>query len=472
MSNRRNRISKDDNMVSFTKADGTIGRELGVPGLQVSMGQIKEDTIALLRGPKKIKLLEEMADYDPMVGAFNNMLKSQAESVEWKLEDAEDSNEAKKVTEFINSILFQDLSTGSFDDLVSNALTKIVYGFSLIEPVYKKRDGFKKDKKKSSKFTDGKIGISKFASRYQGSISKFNFDDKEREVVSVVQKDPNSFEEITIDYGKLLHFKHNSTNGNPQGKSLYLNCVVPYNRKKNTEKSQDQRYDKGFSGIYEITLPSAILDPNTSNTAFKDTVKWAKDTGTNISAGRSQAVIKPEYVKTDIKSSSKDTEDANLIIADCDRKIAVALLSDFFLVTQKSGNSGALGQSKIKVFKTLVNSILDEIENELNENLIYNLMIKNSLDLNLAPKLKHSDVEDLDLTNLMLFLQSADKSKLLAPTLEASNYITKKVLGKDFPETDQETFNKYLMRQEVITNNSMDKPDDQTFTELKEEIID
>ena len=41
-----------------------VGAELGYTGLSISNGKVREDYIVPLRGPKKIKLLEEMVRFD------------------------------------------------------------------------------------------------------------------------------------------------------------------------------------------------------------------------------------------------------------------------------------------------------------------------------------------------------------------------------------------------------------------------
>lgn len=469
---KRNRSSKDGNYFEITKANGVTSSELGVPGVSIKNGNVKEDVIEILRGPKRLKLLEEMVKYDPVVGAFNNMFQSQFMNIDWSVETSEKDNaQAEEVRELFDTILFKDLSKGNFDELVLNAMTKAIYGFAIIEPVFKKRDGYKKDKNKSSKYTDGKIGLAKFAPRYQGSIAEWVFDDKYREIVAVKQKDPNTFNEVELPYDRILHFKHNSINNNPQGQSLYLNTAISYHRKKKTAQSQDQRYDKGFAGILDIELPSAVLDPQTTNANFRAIQQWAKDTGLNASTGRTQSIIRPEFAKVNILSSNNDGIDASMIISECNREIATALLSDFFLITQKSGNSGALGQAKIKVFKTMINVMLDEVANELNDKLIPMLMDKNALDRNLTPKVSHTEVEDLDLTMLMLHLQSAEKSGLLPPTLRLSNYVTKKVMGSDAPEATEEEFDKYMLRKEILVNDSLDKINAEPIEETKKDLI-
>ena len=325
------------------KLKQAVGQEIGNTGLSISNGKVREDTILPLRGPKKIKLLEEMVKFDPTIGAFNNMYQSP---------------QAEEVANFINSCLFEDLGH-PFQDMIANALTASQYGFALIEPVYKIRNGYNSDKDKNSLFEDGLIGLAKLSSRYQGSITEWNYDDNYKNIISVKQKNPNSFVDNTIPYNKLLHFKHRSFNNNPEGSSLYLNCVTPYLKKKRTSLNEDIRYERGFDGLLDIQAPAPLLDPTTKNPAYLQTQKWIKDTAQNIRAGTDVAIAHPEYIKVGIISSGEgNIPDADKIIAREDRNISVALLSDFFLSAQKSGISGGFTQSKIKIFTNLVKEML------------------------------------------------------------------------------------------------------------------
>lgn len=348
-------------------------------------------------------------------------------------------------------MFFEDLGH-PFQDLITNALTASQYGFSIVEPVYKIRNGFNNNKDKSSLFEDGLIGLSKLSSRYQGSITKWNYDDNNRDILSVSQKNPNSFEDLEIPYSKILHFKHRSLNGNPEGLSLYLNCVTPYLKKKKTSLNEDIRYERGFDGLLDIQAPAQLLDPTTKNPAYLQTQQWIKDTAQNIRAGTDVAIAHPEYIKVSIISSGEgNIPDADKIIAREDRNISVALLSDFFLTAQKSGISGSFSQSKIKIFTNLVKEMLDEIKEVINFKLIPTLLEKNLIDMNLAPTIEYSEIGDLDLTNLMLFVQSADKSGLVPPTLAMAKCIMKRLLGNDAPEITQEEFDKYQARREQQT---------------------
>lgn len=446
-------------------------REVGYTGLSLLPGsRVREDVIPALRGPKKIKLLEEMVRYDSTIGGFNNMYQSIASSVTWRIKPKDESEEAQDIADFIRECLFDDLSM-PFADAIKNALTACQYGFSILEPVYKIRNGKQNDSEKTSLYDDGLIGLAKLSPRYQGSISRWNYDEDYRKIISITQKNPNTFEEIEIPYRRLLHFKHRSFNNNPEGTSIYFNCVVPYLKKKNTSLQEDIRYERGFDGVLDITAPAQILDPTTKNPAYLQTQQWIKDTAQNIRSGTDVAVAHPEYIKVNILSSGDgNIPDADKIIAREDRNIAVALLSDFFLSTQKSGISGGFTQSKIKLFTNLVKEMLEEIRNVFNEKLIKVLVEKNLMNVELVPTLEYSEVQDLDSTNLMLFIQSADKSGLVPPTLSMAQTILKRLLGNDAPEITQEEFDAYQLRREVQTHGYLtNKTADQVVANVNEE---
>lgn len=439
------------NRKSYKEKQKYAEAEIGSTGLSISCNRIREDVIPAIRGDKKIKLLEEMVNFDPTIGAFNNMFQSIASSVDWSIKPKDDSDEAMKVKDFIEECLLKDLNV-PFSDAIKNALTACQYGFAILEPVYKIRKGKQNDPEKTSLYDDGYIGLSKLAPRYQGSIHHWNFDEKYKKILSITQKNLVTMDDIEIPYKRILHFKFRSFNNNPEGKSIYFNCVVPYLKKKNTSLQEDIRYERGFDGILDIKAPAVLLDPCTKNPAYIQTQKWIKDTAQNIRSGTDVAIAHPEYIKVDILSSGDgNIPDADKIIEREDRNIAVALLSDFFLTSQKSAISGGFTQSKIKIFTNLVKEMLEEIRSVINLNLIPKLLDKNLLDSELMPTLEYSEIGDLDLTNLMLFIQSADKSGLVPPTLSLSNAVLKRLLGNDAPVITQEEFDNYQARREMNT---------------------
>ena len=106
----------------------------------------------------------------------------------------------------------------------------------------------------------------------------------------------------------------------------------------------------------------------------------------NIRNGSNVGAAHPDFLKIDIKSAGNgNMPDMDTMINRYDKDIAKALLSDFFLVQQKSGISAGFTSSKIKTFTNLVKEILDEICSTLNHKLIPDLISKNLMDLTICP---------------------------------------------------------------------------------------
>ena len=460
-------MAKRNRTVYTEKAVNKSGvtTELGSFGLKVMNGKVVEDTIALLKGSNKIKMFEEMVRFDPTIGGVDKMLSSLYAGLKYSLVPANDSPKAKKQMKFIQECLFEDLYEG-FNQVIADALTFRTYGFSLLEKVYKKRKGKNSDPFKSSKFNDGRFGISCLSPRYQGSVKEWLFSDDYRRVEYIKQQNPNSFEQLEIPYNKVLHFKNQSFNRNPEGTSLYQNCAIPYFKKKLASKIEDIRHERGFDGIFEMSVPANLLaqtaDPNT--VAFQ---KYAQDVVENANAGKGCGHVKPNFADTKILSSnSSNMPDPDKIIARCDKDIAVSLLSDMFLMTQKSGSAGSFGTSKIKLFAKFAKALLGQIIEVLNNDLIMELGELNNMDLTLMPKITHSEINDLDLVPLSLLIQSADKSGLIAPTPELSQSVLNQYLGDDAPTVDEDEFYEYQNRREVISNQSLNKPVASTLDDI------
>lgn len=425
-------------------------KEYGVSGLSVSMGKPKEDVLKILQGPKRISLIEEMVKFDPTVGASDSLISSIASGVKFSIKAKavpEDSTakikkQAEKQKELINSIFFEDLNH-PFQNIIQNGLTAPRYGFALLEPVFKIRDGI------NSKFDDGMIGLKKVAPRYQGSITKWLYENKD--LIGVRQQDPNTFDHIDIPIDKLIHIKYRGINDSPIGQTLYFNCAKAYSYKKYAEEMEMIRAERGFDGYVDITGPSKYFNTASKDASVIAMQQYFKDTIQNIRNGTNVGSAHPEFIKVELKSAgSGNMPDMDVMINRYDKDIARALLADFFLTQQKSGNSAGFTSSKIKTFTNLVKEILDEICRVINHKLIPDLISKNLMDITLCPELVHTEISDLDLTNMMLFFQSFQKG-FIPPTLELANTFLEKILGDDAPKITQEVFNDWLLRQEVTT---------------------
>jgi len=150
--------------------------ELGQGGTNTKDGTIRSDEfLPDLKGKRAIRKFREMRDNDSTIGAIMYATEQVLRDVDYYVEPANDSDEAKKEADFVKSVL-EDMEH-TLDDHISEALSHLTFGFSIFEVVYKRRRGpdFRAGKK-YSKYTDGRIGVRKLASRAQWTIERFDVD--------------------------------------------------------------------------------------------------------------------------------------------------------------------------------------------------------------------------------------------------------------------------------------------------------
>jgi hypothetical protein len=102
-----------------------------------------------------------------------------------------------------------------------------------------------------------------------------------------------------------------------------------------------------------------------------------------------------------------------------------------------TGGSYSLGSDKTKVFSTLVGAILDDIEYVMNSYAIPRLFARNTFNIERLPVLKHGDLEKLELTSLMLLIQSAKQHGMPLLTMDVVNYVFRQFGIPEFKTEDE-----------------------------------
>jgi hypothetical protein len=160
---------------------------LGIGGLHTHDGSIRADEhLRELKGRRAIKKFRSMRDNDSIVGAVMYAIEQVLRDVPYKVVPADESEQAQLEAEFVKQVL-EDMDH-SFDDHISEALSFLSFGFSTFEVVYKRRVGpRRKNPKKRSKFSDGRLGVRKIASRAQWTINRFEVDKQTGDILGVYQ---------------------------------------------------------------------------------------------------------------------------------------------------------------------------------------------------------------------------------------------------------------------------------------------
>ena len=145
----------------------------------------------------------------------------------------------KQIAQFITEC--KDDMSHSWEDLITEALSMLKYGWSWHEEVYKKRNGFNRNPDLSSKYSDGRIGWAKIPGRSQDTWSAWIFDEPNHpdRVIGMEQNAPSVAKMVIIPWEKSLLFRTTGERGNPEGKSLLRNAYRSWYFKKHFEEMKE-----------------------------------------------------------------------------------------------------------------------------------------------------------------------------------------------------------------------------------------
>lgn len=418
--------------------------EAGSLGLRVSSGHIREEARCDLRFPQSMQTFKVMAR-DPSIAASVSLIETLVRKVNWhfvppkgKERDLEKYQERIDFFESCMNDMEQD-----FDDVINEALSFLIYGFSVHEKVYKVRKG--KKGKYFSKYDDGLIGWAKLASRSQDTLDKWYFDDMTRELkgvrqnMALVEKPvgyPMDKTEIKLPRDKFLLFKYDSKRGNPEGRSPLLNAYVAWRYKTAIEEFEAMGVSRDMVGMPIIYLPPDYfgddVDPE-KQAFFRYCEKMINDLSANNRAG----VLFPRFIDPETKEDLFKFElagvqggknyDTDKIVRRYEGQILTSFLADVLKLGQNGSGSFALADSKTNTLAMAVEGILKQIKAVINKDLVaqtYTLNQWPELDM---VEISYGDIEDLDLQDLSSYIQRCVSVGAMEVDKELSNYLRARI---------------------------------------------
>ena len=394
---------------------------LGVAGDNTHNGQIRADEfLPELRGKKAIRKYREMRDNDSTIGAVMYATEQVLRDVELKVVAANDSAEAIREKEFVESVL--DDMDHTLDDHIAEALSSLSYGFAWFEVVYKRRAGPQfRDYKKYSKYSDGRIGIRKLASRAPWTVSKFDVDQKSGDVLGMYQEGSQFGKSHYIPATKSLYYKTTAINGDPSGRSILRNAYTSYEYLNNLQSIEAIAVERELAGIPVARIPSEYLssDATASQSAIRSDLQ---DILRDVKFNEQGYIILPSDTYPDKDGSptnvrlmdielmaSSGTRNIQIdpIVSRYQHDIARSVLSEFLLLgAHSSGGSYALSKSKTDLFLRALESYISAITDVLNKQLVERLWQLNGLSYDTMPYIKAGDVAPHDLREIAAFLRN------------------------------------------------------------------
>lgn len=375
---------------------------LGTTGLKEFDGFIDEEFLRSLRGRRGKKFFREMADNDPIVGAFLYAIEIFTRQVRWAFEESSQSKSALAARDFIEDA-FGDMET-TMDEFIVEVLTHMTYGFSFFEIVYKLRD-------------DGMVGWESFAPRAQETLEQWVFSENNKKVLGVHQQDHHnsSVKKVFIPMEKALLFRIKVARGNPEGRSLLRNAARPYYYKKRTEEFESIGTERELTGypVFEVPLEIMASDATAAQKSIRSGIE---DTITGIRRDAKEGAVIPSEMDCDgnptgyklrlLTSGGQRQTDPDKIIRRYDSRIAMSVLAEFILLGSEKHGSWSLSSSKTDVFAVSVSAMLKSIQEVLQEKAINKLCKLNGVAKKDIPVLSTGDLETPPLEELAAFISA------------------------------------------------------------------
>jgi len=400
--------------------------EIGIGGTNTKDGTIRADEfIPELRGKRAIKKYREMRDNDSTVGAIMYATEQVLRDVDYYVEPANDTPEAQREADFVKGVL-EDMEH-TLDDHIAEALSHLTFGFSLFEVVYKRRRGpdFRSGKK-HSKYTDGRIGVRKLASRAQGTRERFDVDKTTGDVLGVRQEQSFGSKSIYIPSTKMVHYRTTNTNNDPSGRSILRNAYSSYQYLKNLQNVEAVAVERELHGIpvgrisAEYLSPDATADQASVRSQMEKVLRDLKFNEQGYALLPSDVYRDAEGRPTNqrivdielISSNGTRNIDIHPIIQRYQHDIARSVMAEFLMLGAGQNGSYALSKSKTDLFLRSMESYINSIFDVLNKQLIETLWQINGLNYDLMPKVCAGDVAPHDLRELGSYLRNLNGANI------------------------------------------------------------
>lgn len=387
--------------------------EVGTTGLKRATGIIDEEFLPALRGRKAVKVYREMSLNDPIVGAMLFSIDKLCRQVTWRVEGNDNTAENAKAVEFVEQCM--DDMSHTWNDMVSEILSMLVYGWSWHEIVYKKRVGpWEKDPKKRSKYTDGLFGWRKIPIRSQETMLRWIFDESGG-VQGMVQIAPPYYKTAVMDINRSLLFRTGLHKGNPEGVSILRTAYRPWFFKKRLEEFEAIGVERDLAGLPVAKVPSSYMKAAKGSNeekvyqAFKRMVQ-------NVRRDEHEGLVLPNEYDPDTKQPLFEFEllsaggtrsfDTNALIQRYEQRILMSTMADWLLLGHESVGSYAMHVDKTGIFRAAMNVVTDAIADVFNRHAIPRLFELNAWKPEELPKIVPNNVDPPNLTELAGFMTS------------------------------------------------------------------
>lgn len=406
--------------------------EIGYAGANLYNGVSQDELYRELIFPQSLKTFKKM-QYHSAIASCLNLYDNIISKVAWRVKPPADATEQElQETKFIEECL-HDMDI-PVRQVIKDALTSNTYGFALLEKVFKQRTA------NNSFYADGKIGIKKLALINQETVKRFLTSEQGNEVIGVEQ-DLSGWNTIyrkpsnnpKLPRSKYVHVVAGRSRNDPYGKSPLRDVFIAWKFLTVIEELEAQSVAKDMSNMPLMRVPAAYMSPDASPEQ-KLQYEMFKNIIRNVNVNQQSGIVLPsdvnpetkaklfdfELIKSTIQGKSIETEPIKRYYLN---QIYTSLSADVLILGQGSSGSYALGTIKNSLTAAAIESMLDNIVEAFNLDLIQHLYKLNGFNPARACSLDYENLHTPDLDVISRFIQRTKAVSALPMTHDVVNYV-------------------------------------------------
>lgn len=450
---------------------GMTFKEIGQSGLRAFAGYVREDYLPVLSGRQAARIYREMSDGDPTIGAMVYAINATMRKVEWRTNPADDTPAAQEMADFVDEL--RDDMSMTWEDVVLESLSMLVYGFAPQEIVYKRRLGRQPfgSPTPNSRYDDGRIGWRKMPIRGQDTVIKWFFGPN-GEIEGLTQQ-PYVGPMVDIPMEKLLLFRPSQHKNNPEGRSILRNAYRPWYFVKRIEEQEAILYER-LNGFPLIRVPSSLMESEAAgNPQAVATMAAYRKIAINLRVDEQMGMVLPsdtfpgangpssqyqygfELVSPGGPSGGGKGVNANETVGRHQVNMLTTVMADFIQLGHGAHGSQALSVDKTDMFFQAIEGLLNANASVMNRYAIPRVWALNGLDPDLMPEVQPDLAQRLDLDVLGNYILRLSQAGMpLFPNDDLSTAILDAAGLPDI--TESEDYQDALDAQAQLTNPPVD----------------
>ena len=417
---------------------------IGVTGLRQYGGWIDEEFLIRLKGQRGVQTYREMSDNDAVIGAALYVIHTYIQQVKWWAQPADETSQAAKDEAAFLESCITDMSH-TWEDLIDEILSMMVYGWAYFETVYKLRKG------EDSTATDGRFGWRKIEIRAQDSLDRWQMDN-DGGIRGMWQRADSTIGLMSpamIPIEKALLFRTRRHKNNPEGRSLLRNAVRPWTFVKRIQEIEAIGIERDLVGMPTFEVPPEILATGATG-AQRDIRNLLERLVQQIRRDEREGLLIPasEITSADgvtrktgyklslLQGAGKRQIDTSQVITRYEQRILMSMLSEFVMLGMQDVGSRSLASSKTSTFAMSLKGFLDRIGAVFNRFAIPRLFALNGVPKELQPTLVHGDIEAPPLDEVAQYITSLANAGF---ALSTNKPLERKLLGyADLPPPEED----------------------------------